>query len=1316
MPVHDAGAMHIECNFCGARTWASETIRCCSYGAVQLQAYPAVPPELSAAILTPHVRQHIRAYNMSMAMASVGHENRSLPDGDFVLGGRTYHRVGNLHPRADAPHSFAQIYVLDPEPATDRRIAVMGGSRATLRRDMLATLHSLLSLHNPWVRQFVQAASNNAQYLVWRSSDDLSTMGIGAMVAEPGSRRDITFRNQQDGNLNFIDDGHPLYHPLAYPLLFPMGSFGWCDNMQAANADYSDIRRVTLTEWGRYYLQHRSAVTHWQRCERLTLEFYCDVWAQVESRVAHFHRLPAQQAKYRGARVAALEDQLSAGIPAADIGAPVVRLPSSFVGSARFYQQLYLDAMALPKKFGKPDLFITVTCNPNWPEIRNALPANSHWTHHRDIVERVFMIKLRSLTKDIVKQEIFGSVLAYVYRVEWQARGLPHAHMLFILQDKILAARHIDDIFSAEIPDAAAEPEYQALVVKHMLHPRCDVDTTCGCRQDNNGNICDCSRHFPMQMTPTTVLIPDGYPRYRRRGQFTAVMRDGRFISDDWVVAHNKFLLLRYKCHINVEVCTHFRAFKYVYKYTFKMPDYTAIAVDEIDAHLSGRLLTASEAVHRLLELPLHKEWPPVVRLDVHLPKQQRMVFDPTDDETALLAQVTETKSTLLAWFDLNADDAYARTLLYHEVPSHYTWSNSQWHRRIRLKVRRQPLHDAVTCAQLMHVQTQAVGRLYGVSHHNSELFALRLLLGVVKGPTSFEDLATHDGVIHENFRNACYARGLISDDDALVIAMREIVETTVSIDHIRKHFARMLVHSAPTDPRGLFNLFVDDLSERNDGQADVDAALLAIEESMMAMNRSLTEADFGFVLPSCPTQQMPQRRGLHNSTIAVSESIRQRDELLPIFSDEQKDAMRDVIASIGNEQMCNVFAVLASAGCGKTVFANGLASYLRAQGRTVVCVAASALAAMLLLGGATAHSTFHIPIPANETSTCNLSYAEREALKRVDLIIYDECSMVHADVADTVERTLRDVMRNQRPFGGKTVVWMGDFKQLLPVVRYGKGQNHTIQQCSWWNQATKLSFTTNWRAVQNPVYTAFLETVGNGRVDSVVPPDACRCSSFDEIIENVYGDHFNSRNQILALTLDTCAEINRRCFAKLPGETSERPAADQYVDCSDRDAFPPDYVQSLAMHGAPPWMLQFKPGAKYMCIRNLDPERGIINGTMMKLLSVGRNLIQVQILTGKSAGSCDILTRCVFTITPEASGLPFTILRSQFPIIPAYCLSVHKAQGQTLDTVGVVFESDPFTHGQLYVALSRVGGWEKVYTCYQGDNILNVVLRHLLA
>jgi len=133
---------------------------------------------------------------------------------------------------------------------------------------------------------------------------------------------------------------------------------------------------------------------------------------------------------------------------------------------------------------------------------------------------------------------------------------------------------------------------------------------------------------------------------------------------------------------------TRCRCFKYVYKYTFKAPDHTAVVVDEIEAHLSGRLLTVSEAVYRLLSLPLHNEWPHVVRLDIHLPKQQTMIFDPTADEQSIIEQLTTTVSSLMAWFTLNADDAFARTLLYADVPEHYTFQKGCWHRRIYSKVR----------------------------------------------------------------------------------------------------------------------------------------------------------------------------------------------------------------------------------------------------------------------------------------------------------------------------------------------------------------------------------------------------------------------------------------------------------------------------------------------------------------------------------------------------------------------------------------------------------------------------------------------------
>jgi len=75
-----------------------------------------------------------------------------------------------------------------------------------------------------------------------------------------------------------------------------------------------------------------------------------------------------------------------------------------------------------------------------------------------------------------------------------------------------------------------------------------------------------------------------------------------------------------------------------------------------------------------------------------------------------------------------------------------------------------------------------------------------------------------------------------------------------------------------------------------------------------------------------------------------------------------------------------------------------------------------------------------------------------------------------------------------------------------------------------------------------------------------------------------------------------------------------------------------------------------------------------------------------VQVLTGRSAGSCELLLKGVFTITPEASGLPFSVRRTQYPLIPAYCLSLHKAHGQSLRKIGFIFETDPFTHGPLYV------------------------------
>jgi hypothetical protein len=358
---------------------------------------------------------------MAFAMASVGHDNRSLPDSTFIFGGRSYNRIGAMVPLPPVAAAFAQIYMLDPDEAAARRLQVVGNDDGVIRPVVLRMLHRLLEEYNPWVQQLRVATENNIPVVEWQSDIDVSGMSMGAVVVAPGSRS-ILIRQQSSERPNFIHDGHSLYHTLAYPLLFPTGAAGWHDGLSSWDVQNRCQRRVTLLEWARHALMHRQSPSFVQRCERLALEFYCDLYAQYEARLAAFHQLPRQQSLYRGASYRAMHDQFQrdgANANLADVGRPLV-LPSSFVGSPRYYYQLYLDAMALPLRFHKPDLFITMTCNPFWPEISRAIPAGSHWRFHPDIVGRVFMLKFAAVLHDITVSELFGPVLAYVWRVEWQ--------------------------------------------------------------------------------------------------------------------------------------------------------------------------------------------------------------------------------------------------------------------------------------------------------------------------------------------------------------------------------------------------------------------------------------------------------------------------------------------------------------------------------------------------------------------------------------------------------------------------------------------------------------------------------------------------------------------------------------------------------------------------------------------------------------------------------------------------------------------------------------------------------------------------------
>ncbi|KAA6347201.1 MAG: putative PIF1 helicase [Streblomastix strix] len=130
--------------------------------------------------------------------------------------------------------------------------------------------------------------------------------------------------------------------------------------------------------------------------------------------------------------------------------------------------------MALQSRFKKPDIFITITANPQWREIRENCDGMNP-SHRPDIIVRVFYQKFMYLLHLITVEHIFGVPVCWVYQVEFQKRGLPHVHLLITLreQDKIYTPEQLERLISAEIPDSSTSPNLRKSVIQFMIHGPC---------------------------------------------------------------------------------------------------------------------------------------------------------------------------------------------------------------------------------------------------------------------------------------------------------------------------------------------------------------------------------------------------------------------------------------------------------------------------------------------------------------------------------------------------------------------------------------------------------------------------------------------------------------------------------------------------------------------------------------------------------------------------------------------------------------------------------------------------------------------------
>ncbi|KAK3894468.1 hypothetical protein Pcinc_001774 [Petrolisthes cinctipes] len=1100
-PKITIGRMDNICMHCQAKKWPGEAPGlCCTGGKVVLDAIQN-PPDVLKNLLTENspqgkqFRSKLWKYNAAFMMTSFG-ADKNLTDygffSTFKIQGQCYHKIGSLLPLPGEEPKYVQVYFINTsKEEADRRCVLNYGVDLAIITDIQEMLHTT----HPYVRSFKLALEEMElpDHKVFIHADKrpegeharrfnapvANEVGV-LMVGEQHGSRDIVLK-QRDHQLTRIKETHRAYDCLQYPLMFVRGEDGY--NFELYQVDpktkIATNKKVSCKDFYAYHLMEReNTFNHILRFKQVLSQFLVDMFAKIETERLLYVRL--NQQKLRAADYIHLQDAINADGHAHNVGQQVI-LPSSHIGSPRYMHACCQDAMAYVRKYGRPDLFITFTCNPKWQEIQNELfDGQTHYDRH-DLTARVFHEKHKKLIWLLRHGKIFGELQCFMSTIEWQKRGLPHSHTLIWCKEKI-RPEQIDDIISAKLPDEEEDKHLYDIVKKNMVHGPCGRhNPKSPCMQDKK-----CTKKYPRSFVQETQTGLDGYPLYQRLkpqdGGHSFKLKIGHgpeaheiVVDNQWIVPYNPLLLKILGAHVNVESCTSIKSIKYVCKYVNKGSDMAVFGVqeddsDEIKKFQLGRFISSNEAAWRIFGLDIHDHHPTVQRLAVHLKNGQRVYFT---EETARQALEQPSQTTLTAFFLLCHNDEFAKTLLYCEVPSHYTWREKKWHRR--------KLGEDVENWPGVK-KNDAISRVYTVSPRHQECYFLRLLLHHVRGPTSFEDLRTHEGHVCGTYREACLLYGLLEDDEHWNLTLQDAAATKHP-KQMRQLFAIMLHTCEMSNPAFLWENHKESLSEDIHYRVQcenpdmevlynndiLNEALVDVQDRLQALGGSSIEV-YGL-----PTPQLNEGAAL--STEMTRETNYNSEELAafvqanqPKMVHDQATAFNIIMASI-EEEHGGLFFLDAPGGTGKTFVTNLILAKVRQKKSIALAVASSGIAATLLDGGRTAHSAFKLPLDLSrqESPSCNISKASAKAkvLQRCKLIIWDEATMSHKRAFEALDRTLKFLRNNDNLMGGVTLVLSGDFRQTLPVITRGTRAdevNACIKASQLWQQTKRLTLSTNFR------------------------------------------------------------------------------------------------------------------------------------------------------------------------------------------------------------------------------------------------------------
>ena len=434
-----------------------------------------------------------------------------------------------------------------------------------------------------------------------------------------------------------------------------------------------------------------------------------------------------------------------------------------------------------------------------------------------------------------------------------------------------------------------------------------------------------------------------------------------------------------------------------------------------------------------------------------------------------------------------------------------------------------------------------------------------------------------------------------------------------------------------------------------------------------------------------------------------------------------------------------------------------------------MLAVASSGVASLRLPRGRTSHSRFKIPFDITEIAVCGVKRGTMlaELIQVASLVIWDEAPMTNRRCFEALDRTMKDILSEHKPnnamlpFGGKPVVLGGDFRQILPVVRKGSRAavvGASITNSRLWKHVVLLKLHTNMR-LRDPSlqgdqrdelqrFSEWILAVGDGTVHAerrgderepswvTIPDDLLIHTEGDKIaalVSEVYPDllrrycdpTYLASRAIVCPNNQTVDEINSYIVSMLPGDAMTYISCDTISKTSEQIPdfdilYPVEFLNSIEANNFPTHKLVLKRGTIVMLLRTLNQSMGLCNGTRLLVTEPGQCLLQCVMLTGTHVGDTVLIPRTALNTTDVK--WPFTLQRRQFPVRVCYAMTINKSQGQTLSRVGLYLKKPVFTHGQLYVAISRAMSRSGLRILIENDDgtcgsqTQNVVYREVLA